>query len=463
MNARIKPTRRMLSAVQTSIASPGSILAAAAIVAAVSSIAKLAAVARDLVIAHRFGVGDDIDAFFVALLVPTTVAAVLAGSISSAIVPIYVDLRQNHDESRARAFAANLLAALAAFTFALTVLLALAAPQLVRVIGGGFAPEKRGFAAALLMILTPLVMLQTLAGFWGCLVNARQRFAVVALLPVATPAVTATVILWWGQGASVEMLAVAYLLGGALEIAALFRLAAAFDLPIVPRWRGFDAPTRRALAQCASLGFGAAMMGSTQLVDQAMAAWLGPGSVSMLNYGGRLVAVVLTFVALPISVVSLPRFSQYVAGQDWTSARRTIRRLGGATAAVAIPLTLILAAISGPIVDALFVRDALGSREGALIAEIQVYYLLQLPFYLLGLIGVRMLSALGRNSDIALIATINFFANIGLNLVFMRWLGVAGIALATSVVYMVSTALIFVALRHRMPDGERRPAWRAPK
>ena len=450
-------TRRLLGAARTSLASSNSLLAAAAIVAAMSSIAKLAAVGRDVVIAHRFGTGDDIDAFFVALLVPTTLAAVLSGSIASASVPIYVELRQNHDEARARAFAANLLSLMAAFTIAIGVLLALAAPQIIRLIGGGFAPDKQAFATALLAILAPLAVLQTLAGFCGALVNAQQRFAAVALLPVTTPAVSALVILWWGQGATVEMLAVAYLLGAGLEIAALLPFAAAFDLPLVPRWRGLDAPTRRALAQCTSLAFGAAMMGSTQLVDQAMAAWLGPGSVSMLNYGGRLVAVVLTFVALPISVVSLPRFSQYAAAQDWTSARRTIRRLAGATLATAVPATLILVAISGPIVDALFVRDALGAREGALIAEIQTYYLLQLPFYLLGLIGVRMLSALGRNRDIALIASLNFFANIALNLVFMRWLGVAGIALATSVVYAISTALIFLALRHRMPAGEPPP------
>lgn len=457
MIGRATLARRLLDAARTSTMSSGSLLATAAIVAVLSSIAKLAAVARDLVIAHRFGVGDDIDAFFVALLVPTTVAAILSGSVASASVPIYVDLRRSRDEAAARAFAANLLAVVSALTIALAVLLALASPQLVGVIGGGFASEKRAFAAALLAILAPLALLQTLAGFWGALVNARQRFAAVALLPVTTPAVSASVILWWGQGASVEALALAYLLGAALEIAALLPFAAAFNLPLVPRWQGLDAATRRALAQCASLVFGAAMMGSTQLVDQAMAAWLGPGSVSMLNYGGRLVAVVLTFVALPISVVSLPHFSQFAAERDWTGARRTIRRLAGATVALAVPMTLILAAFSGPIVDLLFVRDALGPREGALIAKIQTYYLLQLPFYLLGLIGVRMLSVLGHNRDIALIATLNFFANIALNLVLMRWLGVAGIAMATSIVYMVSTALIFLTLRRRMPTGDRPP------
>ena len=179
-------------------------------------------------------------------------------------------------------------------------------------------------------------------------------------------------------------------------------------------------------------------------------------TIILINMSGNWVASKLDWLLMAYALASaslLFAVSPRPVGAKLISPPRSLR----ATLATAVPATLILVAISGPIVDALFVRDALGAREGALIAEIQTYYLLQLPFYLLGLIGVRMLSALGRNRDIALIASLNFFANIALNLLFMRWLGVAGIALATSVVYAISTALIFLALRHRMPAGEPPP------
>jgi putative peptidoglycan lipid II flippase len=64
--------------------------------------------------------------------------------------------------------------------------------------------------------------------------------------------------------------------------------------------------------------------------------------------------------------------------------------------------------------------------------------MLQVPFYVLGMIFVRFITAMRRNDLLMYGAGINLVVDIAMNLVLMRIWGVAGIALSTSVVIFIS-------------------------
>ena len=57
---------------------------------------------------------------------------------------------------------------------------------------------------------------------------------------------------------------------------------------------------------------------------------------------------------------------------------------------------------------------------------------------MLGILIVRLISALNSNYILMWGAVISLPLNIVLNYIFMQWIGVSGIALSTSCVYLVS-------------------------
>jgi len=59
-------------------------------------------------------------------------------------------------------------------------------------------------------------------------------------------------------------------------------------------------------------------------------------------------------------------------------------------------------------------------------------YALQIPFYVTGRVMNRFLVAMRRTDLIFYCGALNLVLDIVLNLILMRWFGVAGIALATS-------------------------------
>ena len=82
---------------------------AALTVAGLSAAVKLASLGLTLLIAAIFGTGDDLDAFFIALMVPSFAMTVIAGSFSSAMVPTYVRVMQQQGRAEAQALLSRVM------------------------------------------------------------------------------------------------------------------------------------------------------------------------------------------------------------------------------------------------------------------------------------------------------------------------------------------------------------------
>jgi putative peptidoglycan lipid II flippase len=180
------------------------------------------------------------------------------------------------------------------------------------------------------------------------------------------------------------------------------------------------------------------------------------GSVASLNYGNKLVGMATEIGSMALATAVLPHFSVMVARRDWSSIRRTLRVYVRLIVLTALPATVILILLSKAIVRILFERGAFTAADTSLVATIQVLYLLQVPFVMVGMLFVRLASSLQRNQILLWGAGITLPLNVVLNLTLMRWLGVAGIALSTSLVFVVSCSYLVVVVQGALRIAERR-------
>jgi putative peptidoglycan lipid II flippase len=157
-------------------------------------------------------------------------------------------------------------------------------------------------------------------------------------------------------------------------------------------------------------------------------------------------------ISLGLGTAVFPHFSRLAASGDMPAVRKTLRTLAISVTAATIPLTALLMLLSRPVAQLLFQRGAITPDTISDIARVQSCYLLQVPAYIAGILGVRMLMALGGASTISRIAAANLVVNVVANLVFMRFFGLPGIALSTSCVYLFSTALVYYRLRCRLGE-----------
>jgi putative peptidoglycan lipid II flippase len=149
---------------------------------------------------------------------------------------------------------------------------------------------------------------------------------------------------------------------------------------------------------------------------------------------------VLTLQAGAISTAVTPYFSRMIAVEDWAGCRRSLRVWVGITALVSVPLAVALIGGSQMLVRVTFQHGVFGPHDTGVVAPVLAMYAIQIPFFVCSRVFYRFLVAMRRTDLILYCGMINLGLDIVLNLVLMRWMGVAGIALATSL-WTVSTFL----------------------
>lgn len=416
---------------------------------------KVAAVVKDIVVVGQFGVGDALDAFLMAMVIPAFAVTVIGQSFNGAFLPEYIRVREQSGAPEAKRLFANVIVMNFALLCACALLLASAGRPLIALIASEFSAGKRELAYELYLILLPLVVLEGQVILWGVVLNAGEKFALAAFAPILTPLTVVLMLLAFAPGLGVAALAWGSVIGCAAELAilgiALYRRG---QLPM-PAWAPALSARGRVVAQYVPLVLGAVTMNASTMIDQVMASWLGSGSVAALTYGNKIPSFVAGIGVTALGTALLPHFSRLVALGDYAAIRHTLRTYTRWVLLAAVPATLVFIAASQWLVRVLFERGAFTAEDTVLVSTIQRMYLLQIPFYVLGVVGVRLLVAMSRNHLVTIMSVVNLLVNVVGNLVFMRWFGVSGIALSTSLVYVVSMSMI-LWLVHVHLDGMSR-------
>jgi putative peptidoglycan lipid II flippase len=429
---------------QASVASADHrIFRATTILSSLAGLVLVATTAKELAVANYFGRGDALDAYLTAYVLPSFMVNIVAGSFNAAVIPTFVEVREKEGAAAAQRLFSSAMVWSLAILGTISLLLAAFAPWYLPLLGSGFGVAKLILTRRLLYLLLPMIAMSAITVNGTAVLNAGERFALPALLPILAPTGALVFLFAFGRTWSIYALACGTVAGTAMQCWALARTARSHGISLRPRWHGLDPKLRQVIGQYVPMVAGALLMGTTDLVDQGMAAMLPAGSVSALGYARKIVTVPVVVGALPLGAAALPYFSEMAAKQDWASCWRTLRTYSGLVALVTVPATAGLFLFAQPLVRILFQRGAFTAHDTLIVARTEAWLALEIPFYVLATLGVRLVSALKRNGTLMGIAAWNTALNAGLNWVLMRRYGVAGIALSTSIVYVVSCVFLF--------------------
>ena len=158
-----------------------------AIFAAITGISRVLGLFREIVARRAFGVEGEINAFTVAFQVPNLIRALAAdAALSAAFVPVFSELLEKEQRARAWRVASTLFWLVLIVLGALTGLLMLLAPLIMRIFGLG---DLEDLATTLSRILFPIVVLMGVSGIVVGILNSYEEFTVQALMPVLWNAV----------------------------------------------------------------------------------------------------------------------------------------------------------------------------------------------------------------------------------------------------------------------------------
>ncbi len=414
------------------------ILRATVAVTAAGVAVKAVATIKEFVVAATFGRSDAMDAFLTAALIPGLLVNLVAESMNQALIPNLVLARDSQGEEQARRLFSNALVWSSGLLLLASLAMTLTARWTFPLLAWQFSPAKLELAERLFFAQIIVILASGIASNCTAVLNSLERFALPALIPLATPLTIIFFSSCLSRRFGVWSLAYATVAGAAIQVWWAWKMLRARGFAPPLAWYGWDNFTRNTAARYLPVMLSSVVASGGLLIDQAMAAALPAGSVSALSYGGRFVSVIITLMGGAVATALTPYFSKMVAAENWTGCRDSLEKWAKIATLASLPLTLTLIVGSRFLVRLAFEHGAFTSRDSAVVAPVMALYAIQIPFFVCSRVHYRFLLALGRTDLIFYCGVLNLVLDLILNLVLMRMIGVAGIALATSL-WTVST------------------------
>ena len=429
----------------------------ASIVMSMTVLSRVFGFARDVILAQIFGATAAFDAFVIAFKIPNFMRRLFGeGAFSQAFIPVLVESRAARGTQGVQEFINNLTGTFGLILLVVVLLGEIAAPLLVLIFAPGFAhdPGRYQLATHLIRITFPYVFSIALVALAGAILNTYNRFALTAFTPVLLNIVLITVALAWVPHIhqpehAIILLAWGVAFSGFLQL--IIQWPALQNLRLLPKpgfqWR--HSRTGRVLKQMLPALLGVSVAQISLLIDNLFASFLPVGSISWLYYSDRLIYFPLGIIAVTLATVVMPHLSyqhqqgspqRFAATLDW--ALRWVF-------VTAIPATLGLVLLAGPILATLMHHGAFNAYDVAMTRRSLMAFALGLPALMAIKIFAPGFYAQHNTRLPARITGAAILLNIIFNFVLMGPLGHAGLALSTALASWFNAVLLWVFLRQR--------------
>jgi putative peptidoglycan lipid II flippase len=428
---------------------------------------------RQIIIGRQFGVSAELDAFNAANNLPDLLFALISGgALALALIPVLSDVLERQGQPPMWQLFSRIGNWAFLITGALALVIAILADPIVHSelgIAPGFTPELQALVVSLMRLNLIATLIFSLSGLVMAGLQANQHFLLPAMAPVLydlgqifgalvlAPTKGIAIGPWRlpAAGLGVHGLVIGVILGACLHLA--------IQIPGLLRYRfrwfphlGLQDPGLHQVTRL--LGPRILTIGAFNLVfivQDNLASRLGVGAVTALAFGWLIMQVPETVIGTALGTVLLPTLSEHAARGDDSAFEASLSRAARVLLAFSLPITVVLAVVIRPLLQAAFNFDPAGTD---LVAWATRAYLLGLTGHSLLEVAARAFYARkdARTPLLASLLSTAVFIVAGLGL--FRRLGAPGIGLANSLAFTVEALLLLVMISRRFPSILRQGA-----
>ncbi len=427
-------------------------------ISGMTMLSRITGLLRESLFAHAVGASAYSDAFIVAFRIPNLLRRLFAeGAFAQAFVPILSEYKNKygHDDTKTLVdHVANMLV----WATLLTSLIGIAAtPLFVGLIADGLGKKPDAFQAAVVMtrIMFPYICCMSFVAMAGGILNTWGEYKIPAFTPVLLNLsfIAASWLVAPYVQQPVYVMAGAVMVGGLLQVG--IQIPALMKIGMLPRltltpltslaWPG----VRQVLKKMGPALFAVSVAQISLMINTSIASHLVSGSISALSYADRLMEFPTALLGVALGTILLPSLSKASVNGDMVEYSSLLDWGLRLNFLLALPAAVGLAVMAEPLISTLFHYGKFDAHAVQMAKQ-------PLIAYSVGLIGIILVKTLApafyARQDIRTpvkIAIGVLCATQLMNLAFVPWLKVAGLALSIGVAACLNAALLYIGLRRR--------------
>lgn len=417
---------------------------------------KILGFTRDLVLSYFYGASDISDAYLIALTIPLSIFAFIGNGLATSYIPVYNDVIKKKEPRSVYRFTSNVINFILLMCALISIAVLIFTAPVVKLFASGFTGQTLQLAIKFTRISILGIFFSSLIYIFNSYLHLQNKFFLPALMGIPFN-LFMIVSIYLSVKYNIALLSI----GSVGALAIQFILMIPFIYKLGYRHHAIldkgDEDLRKMMFLSLPIIIGVSVNQINLLVDRTIASRILEGGVSILTYAERLNLFIQGIFVMSLATIVYPVISKLASEGNMDGLKKRLSETIRSINLLIIPSTVGIMNFSEPIVGVLFGRGAFDNQGISMTAY-------ALSLYSIGMIGFGLREILSRtfyslkDTKTPMInAAIAVGINILLNIVLSRFLGIGGLALATSISAIFCTFLLFISLRRKIgPLGMKR-------
>lgn len=410
---------------------------------------KLVAFGKDILVSSFFGATMETDALFMAFNITSIIFVAFYSTVSLVFLPLYNEQRLKHSLNDTNLFTSNVITVYLFITLCIMALSIIFAPEIISLINTSTNIESVSLTVTLLRIMTLSFLFTVFVSFITSIQLSNEQYMAPHFMPIISGLIVMISIVVFAPKYGIYVPAVAGVFALIVQ-APLYRWLARKNFSYCFYLNLKDKNLKKMGFLFLPSFLGISIDQVNIMVDTILASGLQEGSISALNYSNRLISFSSGIFVMAIMSIMYPLFSKYVVNDEHERLSKAIQKSMRILLLGMIPITAIILIYSKEIVSIVFQRGKFDVLATETTAFVFLFYGLGVIFLALRELFNKVFYAQKNTKTPLLISFIAVCVNIILSMIFVKNMGVEGLALASSISLMVYVMLQVAILRSKI-------------
>ncbi|MCF0150470.1 MAG: murein biosynthesis integral membrane protein MurJ [Firmicutes bacterium] len=422
----------------------------AVFMAVLTLFSKVLSFVREMVLANYFGAGIITDAYVMAQSIPNSLLAAVISAVGISYMPNFSKKLELEGEESANLFTSQLVNLQLLIIAAVVAAGSVFAGPLVNLFAPGFSEEAAALTAWYLRPAFCVLFFTMLAYIFGAWLNYKGIFLPQMVFGILQNVVLIIIV---AVSASVD-----YHL---LILGPLFGYGVYGVLHVLwARKNGFRYTPNFSLNEAVSdvlrlaipVFLGGYVNQINLAIDKMLASGLTTGCVSALNYANQIINSISALTVTIFVTILYPRLNKAFVQGEYERMSSLSERGIRLICVLSVPFSMGLICYASDVIRVIFERGAFDPQATVLTASALSFYSVGLAFLSVNTLITKIYYSMHDTKTAVRCSAVSVLLNIVLNLVLVRYMAHAGLALATSISHMANTVLLVYTFRRRYPQ-----------
>lgn len=412
------------------------------IVIGITIISKILGFSRDLVLSYCYGATNISDAYLIATTLPVTLFAFVGTAITSSYIPVANGLKDENSRNR---FDSLLFTFLTLICSIIIIVVNLFPSYIIKIFASGFEGEVLDISISILRVNIFNVLFSGIIFLFVAFLNFKQKFIVAIARSIPFDiAIIGSIILSY-KTSNINILSFGLIISIILELLFILPAVVKNDFKLTKFRKSDFSGFKEMLIIALPAILSSALSEVNAVIDRSIASNIAEGAVSSLTYSSRVISALTSIFITSLITIMYPKLVKSLDGED-DSFANYVTKTANDINFFTVPIFASILIFSNLIINVLFGRGNFSTSAEQTTSTTFLMYSISFIFCGLRELFTMTFYAQKKIKIPIIISVVALSLNIILNFILSKFMGVSGLALATSISNIVSALIMLVLL-----------------